>query len=83
MISAELRASLSNPMTEEQYLEVVNALLKDATPIGAYCLGFAEALRQKARRSPPVEVMERLVKCESVREGDDEYARALEAAGLE
>ena len=73
----------SRPMTEHEYLAEANRLLKDATPIGAYCLGFAEALRHKAKRSPPIEVMERLVKCQTIGEGVSEYEACLRYLGKE
>jgi hypothetical protein len=65
-------------MTEEEYLDVVNELLKTASPIGAYCLAFAEVLRRKEKLVPPIELLEELVNCTTVAEGFKKYETCLE-----
>jgi hypothetical protein len=55
--------------TEEEYFATLNRMLKTASPHGAYCLAFAEVVRQESGRLPPPDMMEQLVACQTVQEG--------------
>ncbi len=65
-------------MDERQYFATINHLLSEAGDsgniIGAYCLGFAEALHQEFGEMPPTTVMQRFVNCPTVAEGITLYA---------
>jgi len=64
--------------TEDQYFAQVNQLLKTASPIGAYCLAFAEVLRRECGLFPPLEIMEAFVNCRTVAEGIEKLATIRE-----
>jgi hypothetical protein len=63
---------------EAAYFAAVKELIKGAAPIGAYCLGMSAALRTKTGEFPPRLILERLVQCRSVAEGDAIYREVLE-----
>jgi predicted pyridoxine 5'-phosphate oxidase superfamily flavin-nucleotide-binding protein len=79
--SGAMRRSVAR--TEEEYFEQVNELLATATPIGAYCLAFAEVFRRECGLFLPWEILAAFAGCATIAEGvgkfDEirEYQRGL------
>jgi hypothetical protein len=66
----ELMPNRTQATNMDEYLDQVNELLKTATPVGAYCLGFTLALYKEIVEFPPPEIMREFVNCKTVQEGE-------------
>ena len=59
------------------HLKTVNAMMINATPVGAYCLGLATAAGSEAGWLPTRSVMNRLLECTSIEEGEAMVSRLV------